>query len=29
VLQTLISVPFFLRFSRLIWLYADQAIDPR
>ncbi len=27
--QTLISMPLFLRFSRVIWLYADQAIDPR
>lgn len=29
VLQTLISVPVFLRYSRSIWLHADQAIDPR
>lgn len=29
VLQTLISMPFFLRFSRLIWLHVDQALDPR
>ena len=29
LVQTLISMPLFLRFSRLIWLYADQAIDPR
>ena len=28
VLQTLISVPLFLRFSRILWLHADQAIDP-
>jgi uncharacterized protein (DUF983 family) len=28
VLQTLISVPIFLRLSRLIWLYLDQTIDP-
>ena len=28
-LQTFISVPLFLRFSRLIWLNVDQAIDPR
>jgi hypothetical protein len=29
LLQTLISVPLFLRFSRAIWLYLDQAIDPQ
>ena len=29
LLQTLISVPVLLRFSRVIWLYLDQAIDPR
>jgi uncharacterized protein (DUF983 family) len=29
VVQTLISVPLFLRFSRLLWLYLDQSIDPR
>jgi uncharacterized protein (DUF983 family) len=29
VVQTLVSVPVFLRFSRLLWLHADQAIDPR
>ncbi|MPZ49279.1 MAG: DUF983 domain-containing protein [Dehalococcoidia bacterium] len=29
VLQTLISVPIFLRFSRVIWLHLDQTIDPR
>ena len=29
VLQTLISVPLFLRFSRLLWLHVDQSIDPR
>jgi uncharacterized protein (DUF983 family) len=29
LVQTLISVPMFLRLSRVIWLYADQAIDPR
>ena len=28
-LQTLISVPLFLRYSRVIWLYFDQAFDPR
>ena len=29
VLQTLLSVPLFLRYSRTIWLYFDQALDPR
>jgi uncharacterized protein (DUF983 family) len=29
LLQTVISVPLFLRYSRLIWLYMDQSIDPR
>jgi uncharacterized protein (DUF983 family) len=29
LVQTLISVPLFLRYSRVIWLYLDQAIDPR
>jgi hypothetical protein len=29
VVQTLVSVPIFLRFSRSIWLHADQAVDPR
>jgi uncharacterized protein (DUF983 family) len=28
VLQTLISVPIFLRLSRTIWLYLDHSIDP-
>lgn len=28
VLQTLISVPIFLRLSRAIWLYLDHSIDP-
>jgi uncharacterized protein (DUF983 family) len=28
VLQTLISVPVFLRLSRAIWLYLDHSIDP-
>jgi uncharacterized protein (DUF983 family) len=27
--QTLISVPLFLRLSRVLWLYMDQVIDPR
>jgi hypothetical protein len=29
ILQTLLSMPLFLRFSRTIWLHVDQAIDPR
>ena len=29
VVQTLVSVPLFLRYSRIIWLYLDQSIDPR
>jgi uncharacterized protein (DUF983 family) len=28
VLQTLLSMPLFFRFSRVIWLYLDQSIDP-
>jgi hypothetical protein len=28
-IQTLLSVPLFLRLSRAIWLHVDQAIDPR
>jgi heme/copper-type cytochrome/quinol oxidase subunit 4 len=27
--QTLASVPFFLRYSRAIWLHLDQSFDPR
>jgi hypothetical protein len=29
VLQAILSMPLFLRFSRVIWLYMDQMIDPR
>jgi len=29
LVQTLVSVPLFLRFSRAIWLHLDQAIDPQ
>lgn len=29
VVQTLVSVPLFLRFSRVLWLHLDQTIDPR
>ena len=29
VVQTLISMPLFLRFSRLLWLHLDQLLDPR
>jgi uncharacterized protein (DUF983 family) len=28
-LQTLISMPVVFRYSRIIWLYLDQVIDPR
>jgi hypothetical protein len=29
LLQTVISIPIFLRYSRVLWLYMDQTIDPR
>lgn len=29
IVQALLSMPLFLRFSRIIWLHLDQAIDPR
>jgi heme/copper-type cytochrome/quinol oxidase subunit 4 len=29
LLQTLVSVPLFFRYSRVIWLHADQMLDPR
>jgi uncharacterized protein (DUF983 family) len=29
LVQTIVSMPLFLRYSRVIWLYADQALDPR
>jgi uncharacterized protein (DUF983 family) len=29
VIQAIVSMPFYLRFSRIIWLHVDQAIDPR
>ncbi len=29
IVQTLVSVPLFLRYSRISWLYLDQSIDPR
>ncbi len=29
IIQTIVSMPVFLRFSRTIWLHVDQAIDPR
>lgn len=28
-LQTFISMPLFFRYSRVIWLHADQLFDPR
>ncbi len=27
--QTLVSVPLLVRYSRAIWLHFDQVIDPR
>jgi uncharacterized protein (DUF983 family) len=27
-LQTLVSVPLFLRLSRVLWLHVDFALDP-
>jgi Protein of unknown function (DUF983) len=29
VVQTLLSVPLFFRYSRVIWLHVDQMLDPR
>lgn len=29
VVQTLVSMPIFFRYSRTLWLYVDQAIDPQ
>jgi hypothetical protein len=29
LLQTVISMPLFFRYSRVIWLHADQMLDPR
>ena len=29
VIQTLLSMLIFLRLSRTIWLYFDQAVDPQ
>jgi hypothetical protein len=29
LVQTLVSMPLFLRYSRAIWLHVDQYIDPR
>jgi uncharacterized protein (DUF983 family) len=28
LIQTLVSVPLFLRLSRSIWIYVDRMIDP-
>jgi hypothetical protein len=28
VVQTLVSVPLFLRYSRVLWLHVDFAFDP-
>lgn len=29
VLLTVLCMPLFLRYSRIIWLHVDQAVDPR
>ena len=29
LILTLLLMPIFLRYSRVIWLYVDQQIDPR
>jgi hypothetical protein len=29
VIQTVLSMPLLLRYSRIIWLHLDQAVDPR
>ena len=29
LLHTLLSVPLFFRYSRVIWLHVDHLIDPR
>ena len=29
MVQSVLSMPLFFRYSRIIWLHADQAIDPR
>jgi Protein of unknown function (DUF983) len=29
VIQILVSGPLFFRYSRVIWLHADQMLDPR
>ncbi len=29
LVQTVILMPIFFRYSRVIWLHVDQAIDPR
>ena len=28
IVQTLISMPIFFRYSRVLWLYFDRAVDP-
>jgi hypothetical protein len=28
LVQTLVSVPLFFRYSRVIWLHADHLFDP-
>jgi uncharacterized protein (DUF983 family) len=29
LVQTVVLMPIFFRYSRIIWLHLDQAIDPR
>ena len=29
VVQTLVSMPIFFRYSRILWLYMDQTVDPQ
>lgn len=29
IIQAILLMPFFLRFSRIIWLHVDQRFDPR
>ncbi len=29
IIQAILSMPLFLRYSRIIWLHVDHAFDPR
>jgi len=29
IIQTVVFMPLFFRYSRIIWLHLDQVIDPR